>query len=291
MPLTVDSLALYYNKDILGAAGIATPPKTWTELQADVKLVTRANGGGSFIRSGVAMGTSSNIDRAVDILYLLLLQNNPSYYTSDLSRSTLDQAIQGLTGTVYPAVNALNFYTSFSNPASNYYTWNQNSNYSIDAFANGQLAFLYGYSFTRATILQKSPNLNFDAAPVPQVNSSQNPVNYANYWAYGVSKQSANVGQSWDFVKSMATNVSLTAYYKQNPKPSSRRDIIASQISDPVLGTFALANLTAKSFYKKDADKIDGIITKMIDDVVLRGSTVSNSISSAAQAINILNNQ
>ena len=32
VPLALDSLALYYNKDILGTNGIATPPKTWDEL-------------------------------------------------------------------------------------------------------------------------------------------------------------------------------------------------------------------------------------------------------------------
>jgi len=287
MPITVDSLALYYNKDILGSAGIATPPKTWAEMQTDVKAVTRLNNAGTFTRSGVAMGTTNNIDRAVDIMYLALLQNNSSYYTPDLSRSTLDQATQTSSGPVYPAVKALNFYTDFSNPNSDVYTWNQNSNYSIDAFANGQLAFLYGYSYTRDTILQKAPNLNFDVAPAPQPDLNQNPVNFANYWGYGVSKQSQNPNFSWDFIKSMATKDTLTTYYTKHNLPSPRRDIISSQISDPVIGTFALANLTAKSFYKKDADKVDQVILNMIDDVVLRGKSPANSAASAAQAINL----
>jgi len=34
LPLSVDSLALYYNRDIFNAAGITTPPKTWQELLA-----------------------------------------------------------------------------------------------------------------------------------------------------------------------------------------------------------------------------------------------------------------
>ncbi len=32
VPLSVDSLALYYNKDILNAAGITRPPQTWRSL-------------------------------------------------------------------------------------------------------------------------------------------------------------------------------------------------------------------------------------------------------------------
>jgi multiple sugar transport system substrate-binding protein len=37
VPMSVDSLALYYNKDIFNAAGIATPPKTWDEFNTDVE--------------------------------------------------------------------------------------------------------------------------------------------------------------------------------------------------------------------------------------------------------------
>lgn len=290
IPLTVDSLALYYNKDILGAAGIATPPATWADLKADVRKITKLGGSGTIARSGVAMGTTSNINRAVDIMYLLLLQNNGVYYTPDFTQSTLDQSVQDNSGnTIFPAISALNFYTSFSNPTSDVYTWNQNSNYSIDAFANGQLAFLYGYSFTLATIQQKAPNLNFGIANVPQPDAESNPVNFANYWGFAVSKQSTNPALAWDFIKSMATKDSLTSYYQRHNQPSSRRDIIGTQISDPQIGPFAYANLTAKTFYKRDQGKVDNIITNMIDDVVIRGKGIQESVSSATQQINLLN--
>jgi ABC-type glycerol-3-phosphate transport system substrate-binding protein len=290
MPISVDSLGLYYNKDILGSVGIATPPKTWEEMRKDVKLITRSNSAGFFTRSGVAMGTTNNINRAVDIMYLLMLQNHNPYYTADYSQSTLDQAVQDSSGnTSFPAASALNFYTNFSNPGSDAYTWNQNSNYSIDAFANGQLAFMYGYSYTRDAIVQKSPNLNFDVTTVPQPNLTQNPVNFANYWGQGVSKLSKNSDWAWDFVKFMATKNNLTSYYTRHKLPSSRRDIIADQSSDPIIGTFAYANLTAKSFYKKDQVKVDNIITSMISNVIVGGKSVSESLSNAAQQINLLN--
>ena len=39
--LSVDSLGLYYNKDILGSDGIATPPKTWAEMAVDVQKIKK----------------------------------------------------------------------------------------------------------------------------------------------------------------------------------------------------------------------------------------------------------
>ena len=290
LPLTVDSLALYYNKDILGTYGIASPPKTWNDLRADVQEMTVRNSVGHFTRSGVALGTTANIDHATDILYLLMLQNRTVPYSSDFSESTLDNSITDSSGsTFYPAANALSYYTSFADPSSDVYTWNSNSDYSVDAFANGEVAFMYGYSFTKSQIDQKSPNLNYGIAPVPQPNLSDPSVNFASYYGYGVSKQSKYQEAAWQFIKFMGSNAELQTYYKNNEVPSSRLDLIPSQNNDLNLAIFATANLTAKSFYKKDADAVNQIISTAIDSISLHSVNVSSALETAVQQINLLN--
>jgi multiple sugar transport system substrate-binding protein len=47
LPLLTDAYALYYNKKMFAAAGITTPPKTFTELIADAKKLTVKNSDGS----------------------------------------------------------------------------------------------------------------------------------------------------------------------------------------------------------------------------------------------------
>lgn len=289
-PLSIDTLSLYYNKDILGSAGIAVPPKTWSELAADSQRISKIDNSGYFQKSGVALGTTSNINRAQDIMYLMMLQSGTVPYTTDFSQSTIDQA--GANGNAdasqYPGAQALSYYTSYANPVSGNYDWNSKSAYSIDAFANGQLAMMYGYYYDQATILQKAPNLNFGIAPVPQPSLGQNLVNYSNYWGYGVTKQSKNANWAWDFIKSMTTKASLDAYYQRNPQPASRKDGIAEQVNDPTLSTFSSATLTSKSFHKTNEQQVDAIILKMIDNVVLRNSSISSALSSAAQQISVL---
>jgi ABC-type glycerol-3-phosphate transport system substrate-binding protein len=289
MPFNVDSLVLYYNKDILGTAGIPTPPKTWEELRQQVIRISQPNNTGGFKRSGVAMGTTNNINRAVDILYLLMLQNKTPAYSNDFSRATLEQSIRDGSGQVfYPALDALDYFTAYSNPSADMYTWNTKSNYSIDSFAAGELAFMYGYSFTREQIHQKAPNLNYDIISVPQRQVGQNHVNYANYWGYGVSKQSQNKDWAWSFLRSAVSKDNLKAYHERTNTPASRKDLISEQLSDPFLGIFANANLTAKSFYKRDAEKVDQIFAETIDSVVLRGKALNSAINSANQQINFL---
>jgi len=75
LPLSVDTLALYYNKDLFDAAGIAQAPTTWEEFQADVIALTQYADDGSVLQSGASLGTTGNVDRASDIIQALMLQN------------------------------------------------------------------------------------------------------------------------------------------------------------------------------------------------------------------------
>lgn len=277
----VDSLALYYNKDLMGTAGIATPPKTWAELAQDVRRISRQDSTGYFDRSGVAMGTNANVNRGVDIIYLLMLQAGAVPWSSDGSAPQFANSISRGGNSVNPGAEAVEFYTSFSNPASANYTWNEDSDYSTDAFANGRAAYLYGYSYTRDIIKSKAPNLNYDVAPVPQNNLINPTVNYSSYFAEVVSKQSEQAAWAWDFLKFATSKAALDGYYKQDKQPSSRRDLIELQTSDTEIGVFAHANLTGKTFYKADEIKFDAIIAEMIDNIVLRGQIVDQALNRA----------
>ena len=291
VPLYVDSLALYYNKDILGSAGIATPPKTWAELALDVQKIRRSDKTGYFTLSGLAAGTNTNVNRAVDILYLFMLQKGVVPYSTGGNRPTFSQNLYKDGNNINPGLEGLNFYTSFANPSSPNYNWNSRSDYSIDAFTNGRAAFLLSYSYTANTIRQKNPNLNFDVASVPQPNLDDPSVNFANYWGETVSKQSKNGDAAWAFLKYLSSKETLDKYYVKHKQPSSRKDLIALQIQDPDIGVFANANLTAKSFYKPNQEKLDGIFGKMIDNIILNGLSAQEALNQASQQAQALSRQ
>jgi ABC-type glycerol-3-phosphate transport system substrate-binding protein len=279
--LSVDSLGLYYNKDLLGTAGIARPPQTWAQLATDVRQLTRQDSTGYFTRSGVAAGLNSNVNRAVDILYLMMLQKGVIPWTADGLNPTFSQSVATDSSGSNPGSEALNFYTSFADPSSLNYTWNSRSDYSIDSFANGRAAFLYSYSYTRATIDQKSPHLNYDVAPVPQPSLDQPAVNFSNYFGEVVNKQSKNSAVAWDFLKFISSKDEADKFDTAQKVPAARKDLIEQQIQDPDLGVFAHANLTAKSFYTPSQEKLDAIFSNMIDNVVLRGIAPDQALSQA----------
>ena len=289
IPLAVDVLALYYNKDLLTSAGIVVPPKTWEELVGSTRRLTRQDSLGNFQRSAVALGTADNINRAVDILGLLMLQNGTVFYGPNQLQSTLDQNIQDASGNFFsPGARALEFYTQFANPAKVTYTWNNRSNNSIEAFVNGQVAMIFSYAYLRDQLEERAPFLNYGIAPVPQISEQATKANFANYWAEAVSKQSTNPDAAWQFLKFISSREVLPRYYEVQKQASSRFDIIETQVVDPEIGVFAENALSARSFYKPDSQAVETIFVQMINDVVLRNISPTDAVGAASQKINLL---
>lgn len=289
IPLSVDLLALYYNKDILGSLGIAQPPTTWPELVSDVQKITKVSQPGNFSRSGIALGTSSNVSRAVDIMTLLMLQNGTNFYTADLNSATFNQSqnLPNSNEAFNPGAMALAFYTQFADPAKVSYTWNLKSDFSIDAFTQGKVAMMLGYQYMEPMIRSKSPTLNWDVAAIPQVSDQASKVNFANYWGETVSKSSKNAATAWGFLNFISSKQELTKYYAKHKLVASRKDILPEQVPDTDLGVFAENALTAKSIYKKDANLFESVFTKMIDDVILRNFPPQDALNNAAAQINL----
>ena len=288
IPLSVDALALYYNKDILNSAGVTTVPKTWDEVVAAVYKITKQTQPGIFDRSGIALGTSQNINRAVDIVLMLMLQNGTVFYADDLNSVRFD-AQQNLPGgeIFNPGAMALEFYTQFAQAAKKTYTWNTRSDQSVDAFVAGRLGLMLSYSYMRPVIQSRGPALNWAVTDLPQIGGNFLKANYANYWGEAVSKFSANQELAWSFLNFISQKESLQGYYAKHPLPSSRRDILAQQQEDENLGPFANGALIAKSVYKKDVGKFEGIFGRMIDDVILRNFKPQDAIKNGAAQVNV----
>ena len=196
VPLTVGSLALYYNKDLFNAAAVSAPPKTWSEFIEDAMRMTKIDENGEIIQSGAAFGTAYNINRSTDIISMLMMQNLVSMVDESKSYARFDQNSVKADGSVSSSGEvALQFYTQFSKVGMPAYSWNSRMHYSIDAFHEGNLAMMINYPWHIQTIKSKNAKLNFGIASLPQINAD-NPSNYANYWGYAVSKNKISYDMS-----------------------------------------------------------------------------------------------
>lgn len=271
LPTSVDTLALYYNKDLYNSAGVARPPMTWTEFQQTVERVSRVNRLGSVELSAAALGTAANVNRAPDVLQLLWLQSGLSIYDAKTGQTDINNDI---------GKRALAFYTDFANKAKKVYTWNLQQDYSIDAFTQGTTASMLSYSYQIPVIRAKNPRLNFGVAPMPQIadNMGTKRVDFAAYWPFAVSSSSKAPSTAWQLIRFITSKDAADSINGTQKVPPALRASVVELERDPELGVFAEQALTAKGWPQADSVAIDSIINSMIDDVVSGAATVDEAI-------------
>lgn len=268
LPLSVDTLAMFYNKDLLNNAGISQLPQYWNnEFLQDVKKLTRQDPKKGIVQSGVALGGSSNIQRFTDIISILMMQNGANMMTNN--QVTFNQAPTNSQDKNYnPGVEAVRFYTDFANPLKESYSWNSELPNSLDMFINGNLAIMFGYSYNLPTIKTQAPKLNFSIAKLPQIEG--NPptnINFANYWVETVSKKSTHQNEAWDFIQFMTKQEQAKSYRQVTNHPTALRALIASDTNDETK-IFTSQVLTAKSWYKgRDVQAAEQAMKEMIDAI------------------------
>lgn len=283
LPLYADTLALFYNKDMLNTAGIAQPPQNWEDFNKDVELLTKLDGSGNITQSGAAIGTARNINRSTDIIAALMIQNGTQMTDKTNETVSFTRPVSG----EKVGENALQYYTDFSNPLKPVYAWNDQQHYSIDAFVEEKVAMMFNYSHQIPVLSSRYQRLNFAIAPLPQF-SQLDARNYANYWAVGVSAQSKNQDVAWRFLTQLTSKEGSLSYLGKTSRPSARRDIIDIQKNDLKLGVFAVQALSAKSWFQIDNRAIDQVFADMIDEVNSKRATVRAALREAESKINTL---
>jgi len=286
LPLSVDTLAMYYNKDLFNNAGIAEPPAFWNnEFQQDVKKMTKQNDKGEIIQSGAALGGTINIERYSDILSVLMMQNG-SVMMDDNGQVLFNRIPATFKDQKYnPGLEALRFYSDFNNPAKEVYAWNKDLDNSLNMFAQGKLGIMFGYAYHLPTIKAQAPKLNFGIAKLPQIEGNP-PVNFANYWIETVSNKSKYTNEAWDFIQFATKADQAKTYLANAKKPTALRSLVNGQIDDLDIGVFSGQVLTAKSWYKgADSNAMEKIFADMIDAVILAQDKIENAINLAVNKV------
>jgi len=280
LPLAVDTLALYFNRDLLNSVNIPEPPTTWTQFQEQVTKLTKIGQNNTVLQAGAALGTSKNVERASDILNLLMMQNGVKMI-DDRGVATFGYE----SGGSLLAQDATRFYTDFANPLKQVYTWNSKQANSFDAFVNGKTAFFFGYSYHAPLIKARSPKLNFSIAPVPQIEGGKT-VNYANYWVETVSKTTDFKDWAWNFIQFETNKDQVKSYLKQAGRPTARRALISTQFEDETLSVFSSQTLTAESWYKgSDAQAAEQAFLDLID-ATLSGANLQKELVTTQNKVN-----
>ncbi|HEY5221377.1 MAG TPA: extracellular solute-binding protein [Candidatus Paceibacterota bacterium] len=289
LPLSIDTLAMIYNKDLFNTAGIATIPTTWEGLQADIPQLRVTNAQGQITQAALALGGSEeSIYNAPDIIFLLMMQNGAQMTSTDGSSVMF---ASGASSNNTSGLNAFNYYLQFANAADSNYTWNDGMGTALQSFTQGKTAVIFDYSSALAQIAATAPFLNYGVSAMPQPANATVAVNYAKYSGLAVSRDSANVAGAWNFIIGLTTSPSdENIYLKDTGAPPALRSVIATDVTNPTMSVFAEQALTAKSWHESDSEQFDSIMNTAIVNVLNGAADSTTALTQAQNAMNSVGN-
>jgi ABC-type glycerol-3-phosphate transport system substrate-binding protein len=242
LPLSMDMMAVFYNKDLLDRSGVAEPPKNWEEFQTAAKKVTKYDKKtGKIVQSGASLGLGSGIPGSDDLLFLLFRQSNVGFISRE------GQAFFNAVGA--PAGQIMDFYTDFANPSRDTYSWSADQGDALESFIGGKTGFFFGYSYHFPVIKARAPQLDFRILPLFQLNPD-NSVNVASYWMQSVVAKSKHQNEAWNLVDYLTHSKAVKDYLDQTGRPTALRAYIAEQKTKPELEPFVDQILTAENWYR-----------------------------------------
>lgn len=275
LPLHFDALALLYNKDIFNTKAIIYPPETWDEVVKHIPTLREMDAQKNIQGAPIALGSVKTIHNFDDILSCIMLQSGATINTAN--------------GVLFddPAQRAISFYIQFANPTNPYYSWSDTLGSSRDAFATQKVSMIIDTQSALAEIRAKNNFINIGVAPMPQLSTkSQDKQTLAIYWGLGVSGQSKQAYVAWHFVRFVTMNSEVNKMYLQATQKLPALLSLIEADKEGENSTFLKSFLVARTWMRTDTEKVREAFGRMIENITLGKSTVSQGARAAQEEIN-----
>ncbi len=289
LPLLVDPLVMYWNRDMFAAAGIAQPPLYWSDLIVLAPKITSLDPSLNIKKSAVALGEWGNIANAKAILTTLFLQAGDNIVSRDANGASV--VVFGTTppnASENPAISALNFYTEFANPSKTTYSWNRSLPSSQSAFTAGDLALYFGMASEYKALSSRNPNLRFGVASLPQIQGSSIKLTFGQMTGVAVARTAPNPAGAVVVAQKLTSVIAVAAFAQATGLPPVRRDVPVDTSNDAALAVFAQSALIARAWLDLDKQKTDQLFGNMIESVISGKSQSNEAVGEVSQSLGAL---
>jgi len=280
-------MVLYSNSDLLNSAAIAQPPQYWDQIYDYASKLTQKDGAGNITQSTIALGGTSNIPHAKDILSLLMLQAGSAI--ADIQNGSLISELQnGYNLPENPATSALDFYTQFSNPEKPFYSWNPALQSAQTSFTSGTSAFYLGYASELPILKAKNPNLSIGVSAVPQSRASGKVITFGTLYGIALAKSASNPSAALTEALAMVSSANDGVLAQTLSLAPVRRDLLSQSAPDGVSQVFYDGALQAKAWIDPNPSKTNTLFVDMIDSVTSGRARTDEAIGTANDQLNNL---
>lgn len=277
VPLVIDPMVMYWNRNIFSSNGVSQPPSLWDEFETLTPKMTVRDQTALITRSTIPFGEYANVTHAKDILSMLMMQLGAPVISSDKGKLTVD--INSPVKNIYPAKTAFEFFTEFSNPALPTYSWNRSLPSSKNMFVAGDSAVYFGYASELPEIKKTNPHLDFDVATVPQRRDADR-LTYGRVSGIAILNKSSNRAGAFEVLKLLSgMHDGNTIFLEQISKglnlPPAHRVLLGKKPSDPYLSIFYDSANISKSWPDPNPQETDRLFANAIEGTLSSPTTVS----------------
>jgi len=285
LPIAVDPLVLYWNRDILATQGFLAAPRTWEELiNVQFPRLIDRDFDRTVNRGVVAMGEYNNVRNAFGLVSMLLIQGG----TQGVVEGDRDYQIrlqQSVGNTGNPLRTVADFYTRFSKPANTLYSWNRSFSEDRATFIGENLVFYFGYASEGAVIERLNPNLNFDIAEVPQGGAASVRRTYGKFYGLSLLRTTDNAAGAYAVMATLGS----ASYADQIAIASGLAPVTRSTVaagSNTTYGRVAYQSAgIAYGWLNPDPRATNSIFATMMSDINENRGTADESTRDALERL------
>jgi multiple sugar transport system substrate-binding protein len=204
LPLLGDAYGLYYNKDMFQAAGISSPPKTFSELAADAVKLTKGDG-------SQQIGYVPLYDYYEQNTGYLVAQYGPKYFTSGgQSNLSGDPSFAALLSWQKQLMDKLGGYAHLEKLRTTY-----GDEFSANAFDKGKVAMQLDGEWRIANLTQDKVSFNWATAPFPVPDSLASTYGrgYQTGTIIAINRNSQKQAAAWQLVKYLTTDTNAVVSF------------------------------------------------------------------------------
>lgn len=286
LPLTVDPMIMYWNRDLFATVGVPNAPQYWNDFLALTPKMTTVDGSQNVRRSAVGMGAWQNVLHAKGILSTLFMQAG-EFLTGRIEGGKLVSifAQSNRAGAASPTESALRFYTEFANPAKTTYSWNRSLPRSDEAFVSGVTAVYFGFASEINDISQRNPNLRYSVAMMPQLQGGGAPITYGKLTGLAIPRAARNVGGAGIVAQILTTKDGGALWQQITGLPSARRDVFTDTSASVAAEVFSRSALISRGWIDPSPRGTDGVFQDMIESVISGRSEPATAVAEAAEEL------
>ncbi len=279
-PTEINDYMLVYNKKLFAEAGISGPPRTWTELLADAKKLTKKDASGNIVQAGFAV-RPGDISGVFHPWMSLLWSNGGEFLSKDLKKAAFNSK-KGLEATEFFADLVTS--TQFS---------------SVDDFIAGKVGMIIFAPWGRLYFQDRmGGNFNDVATAALPASPTGGRVSVAYSWSYVVDKNSEKRPEVWQFLEWLSTKMAggsatspmghylvdiLGAIPSLEKDIASRSDILGNNYNKPFIEGLKYARTEPQLL---PAEEVRVEMAKQLEAMLYKQKSAKQALADAENKIN-----